>query len=203
MISNHPPRALSFPDFTWATRPPATSAGQIIRVVDINNALFIANGTDWVPVGGECVLAHYSAAPLTLTGSVAQTVLATASIPGGLLGANGVLEILTRWSFTNNANAKTYQAYWGPVAGGTEVLSATGASITTVRQMTEIEAAGATNSQRGHSRFSIGGFTGSSAAVIAASRDSTVNQQITFCGTLANAGDSMSLDGYTIRLVRV
>src|SRR5207245_2719322 len=64
-----------------------------------------------------------SGAFVQVTGTVAETILATIKVQGKSLGANGLIRITQFWNPTNNANAKTIRVRMGGI-GGTDFLGA-------------------------------------------------------------------------------
>ncbi len=94
-------------EYTWANKPSVAPLGQIICVTDVgeNGALFRGNGTGWVRM--HSVRYYDLAATFTLTTTTSETELASITIKGGLMGANGKLKIWPLLSMTNNANGKT------------------------------------------------------------------------------------------------
>jgi len=61
------------------------------------------------------LILHRDNAAKVHTGTTAETVIAQAVIPGGLIGRNGRVKIEALWNYSNNANAKTLKAKFGGV----------------------------------------------------------------------------------------
>jgi hypothetical protein len=95
-----------------------------------------------------------SGTALSHTGNASEFTLASVSIPAGIMGANGHIEVETLWKRTNGAAPATINCRVRLGAGGTAYL-ASGISTAEVaaRFNTVIANAGATNSQ-------IGGLSG-------------------------------------------
>ena len=140
-----------------------------------------------------------SAVPISLTGTTTATVMLTVSVKANVLGPNGALRITCYYSMTNNANLKRMLCRWGTAA--TECFNANLASLAEQSFQVMISNRGATGSQ-----ILNGGGTGVSlGAIIAhntASEDTTVDQNIQFIGTLATAGDTITIERYIVELLR-
>lgn len=133
-------QTLITPITTWALKPAANTVadGTVLKFSDIgeNGSMWASKSStnEWHPVGGRVVLQHVTVG-VPSASSVAEQVLGTVTLPAGILGLNGQFSVNSRWSFTNNANIKTFRVRLGG-AGGT-ILSETnrggsaGASLTT------------------------------------------------------------------------
>jgi len=137
-----------------------------------------------------------SAVPASVTGTLSETTLATIAIPAGAMGVNGALRISTLWSYTNSANNKTLKI----VLGGVQVQ---GITVTTSSAMNHIAVTrnrGAANSQI--TQFNSGApFNVASQSNITTAVDTSQAQNLTITGTLANTGETITLEGYTVELL--
>lgn len=83
------------PTCLWVDRGTAT-AGLIKRVTDLGNnpnVLIIGDGTRWQPLGGQQTI-YMLAAPITgAAGASSVCTLPSITVPGGLMGINGGLDI--------------------------------------------------------------------------------------------------------------
>lgn len=83
------------PTTLWANRGTAT-AGLIKRVTDLGNksdVLIIGDGTNWNPLGGRATI-YALQAPITgAAGASSACTLPSITVPAGLLGTNGGLQI--------------------------------------------------------------------------------------------------------------
>lgn len=142
-----------------------------------------------------------SAAATALTGSVAETVLATLNIPGKLLGANGEIELEYDATETNNANAKTINVRLGGLTGTTLLTHNTN----TVNGRSGRVTIGLRNS---HASQRARGYVATDAAALTSvagstgTVDTSTDQAIVITGTLGNAGDTLTLEKFKIRLYR-
>jgi len=146
------------------------------------------------------VLLAQSAVPVLLTGTTVETLMAEILIPGGVMGPHGSLEIWTIWSCTNNANSKTPRLRWSGPAGG-EMFNTVLASVSSLNLMSSLTNRGSESSQvQGHRALT--SFASSSGGLFTWTVDTRVDQTIALSGELANAGDSLTLERYSIKLAR-
>ena len=140
------------------------------------------------------IIAH-SGVAAPLTGTVAKTTLATIPISG--LGINGELEIWTLWSWTSSANNKTPRIELGGTAffNPTLTTNQSGQGVTIIRNR------GAANSQIGFASAAGTLGTGASGnAVVTGAVDTSTSQDLIISGQLANSGETLTLEGYTVKL---
>ncbi len=134
-----------------------------------------------------------SSVPATLTGTVAETTLATIAIPAGAMGANGILRITSIWSNTSNGNTKTLRG--GRWSGSTIMLTT---NVTTNQshrmQLTMFNR----NSESSQVAQGSGGilYGPSGTAVATSAIDTASAQSMTLTAQLANAGDTVVLESY-------
>lgn len=138
----------------------------------------------------------------SVTGTVADTALATISIPGGLMGPNGRIEIDAYWTFTNSANNKSLRMWWN----GLGVTLVGGINLTTTSSYREsrfIQNQNSPSSQISlNDAFGNGGFAAATAAAVTATVNTNSPVNLVLSGTLANAADTITLAAYSVRLVR-
>lgn len=168
------------------------------------------------PVAGSAVVVDYnpagslsarsptilaaSATKVDLTGTTAETALATVSVPGGAMGPNGGLLIYTSWSYTNSANAKTPRIRFGGPAGTQYFSSAQGTSAS-VHLVHRIRNRNSASSQVGGSSAT-GGIGGvSSGALVTSALDTSLAQDIVLTGQLALGTELISLESYEVWLL--
>lgn len=128
---------------------------------------------------------------------VTEEVLATITVPGGAMGANGVIQLFTHFSVNNSVNNKTLRVRVGGVSG-TEFMSLaiSGTTIASGR-LTVIANKNATNSQTAIA--SIGNANGVGQGTVApptASVDTTASWDIVISGQKASSGDTLTLVNY-------
>ncbi len=138
----------------------------------------------------------------TLTGTTTETALATVVVPGGAMGANGLLRITTLSSCSSSANNKTIRAR----IGGTSPT--TGASVLSVANTTGIAHMNqkvvwnrnSQSSQVGMTAAVTNAFASNTGAVPTYSIDTSVDFNLMITGTLADIADSMALESYLVEL---
>lgn len=179
--------------FTWATRPSAASnKDRIIRITNIgtNGSFFQSNGTRWVPVFGDVTLLC-DGAGYTVTGTTSETELLAVTIPGGLMSANGQIEVVSYWSETNNANAKTIRMKIGGFSG-TTINSIGAVSFLTMNDLLIVRNDNSTTAQKGMSS-STSGVGSAGTATVSSAIDTSSDFQLSFTGQLTVGTDSIGL----------
>lgn len=171
-----------------------------VRISDVGTGggseWYAFNG-EWYPRGGSCRLAA-SAVAVAVTGTTAKTSAATIAIPA-LLGLNGRLRVSAAMSVTNNANAKNGLIEFG----GQTVMTGALTSIATTCGTFDIANRNSASSQISTSRganFGQGG--GSSVALLATTVNTAVAQNLVFSFTPASAGDTATLESYTVEIIK-
>lgn len=160
-------------------------------IANSSTSVAVANLRTWqVLASGGTTSSH--------TGNTSETALATITIPGGTLGANGIVRVTFVLSMTNNANGKTGRVRLGGTSG-TSFLAVALASQASFRHQVQIQNRNATNSQvcMADTAASWGVTT---AAVITGSRDTTSNQDLVITGQLTNGADTITLESYVVEV---
>lgn len=138
-------------------------------------------------------------APASVTGTTAETVLASVTLPGGLMGPRGHLRLSSFWSETNNANTKTIRARLGGILGATILND--GRSATTGRSAVNHCMNRGDQASQWHWLFLSLGANGGGAG-IATAIDTSVDQLIVFTGQLAVGTDSLALNGFVVEVIK-
>lgn len=192
---------LDYTATTWANRPSSAKPNEIIKVTDIGpvDELFFYTGSRWAPLNGTLVLASTNTS-VSVTGTVDQTELATFTLPGGLVSANGVIEISSFWTVTNSANSKIIKIKIGqtsdPVTGGSSFVNRTETTILYHQHFCALRAANATNAQKAASSTLAAGFGSTTGTIFTNNYDLTTDKKIFCTGQLANTGETITLRGY-------
>jgi len=128
-------------EYTWATKPDASSvrANHVIFVTDIGNgSYFISDGTYWKKVHPVKLYTTGSTAT-TVTNTTAETQVASFTLPGGVMGMNGILRLCPIFSQTNSANFKTLRIKLGAATAITQAFGGAGSAsaygILTIRNL--------------------------------------------------------------------
>lgn len=142
-----------------------------------------------------------SGTAVPLTGSTSETTLATVTIPGGLMGPNGSIEVDVSVSFTANTNLKTLNIkLGGSLIGG---FGRSGATETGARTNVIVQNRGSQSSQiisqPTATSIIYGVFTVTYPATL--SKDTSTDQTLTITGTLANSADTITLERYSIKVL--
>lgn len=158
----------------------------------------VTSGTpgSWVAVNVAPLL---SGAATALTGTIALTDLLALTIPAGIMGPKGVIDIDAVFSGSGVAGIKTANVVFG--AGAAVFWStAFGATITQARSSVRI-------SNRNNASAQVGGMTtgagvGSNTAGVPMTTaiDTTVDQVLKITGQLASAADTLTLESYAVRI---
>lgn len=158
----------------------------------------ITTGSPGTWIGRNVIPFQSGVASSALTGTTAETVLATLSLPGGTLGPNGVITVDAIVSAVGTAGTKAVRARLGGATGmvfgiSSGTATAIGGRLTGYAQNRNNVASqiGAGDNQA---------FTFATGALVTGSIDTASTQDIVITGQLGAAGDSLTLEGYSIRI---
>jgi hypothetical protein len=149
--------------------------------------------------GATVKIIAMSGAPLSLTGTLTNTVLATVPIPANALGKNGVLRVTTLWQMTASANNKTLRNNFG---GSFDILAGhtvSGAGVQSVLHTRYMMNAGVANSQVGFAAW--GDNFENNNTVATGAVDTTVAQNLTIEAQLALISETITLKAYIVELI--
>ena len=140
-----------------------------------------------------------SGAALSHTGNTSETALVSVPIPP--LGPRDRIVCVLTWAYTNSANIKNLRVRYHTAAGtsGTQVcISAP--TTTSQTQILNGQNRAATNSQI----WGPGGGTTTASGIAGAATtlDTTAVTYLNITATLADAGETITLDSYLIEIVR-
>lgn len=128
-------------EYTWATKPVASSvrADHVIFVTDVGNgSYFVSDGTYWKKVH-PVKLYTTGSTTTAVTNTTAETQVASFTLPGGVMGLNGILRLCPMFSQTNSANTKTLRIKLGAATVITQAFGGAGSAsaygILTVRNL--------------------------------------------------------------------
>lgn len=151
------------------------------------------------PKTGVSVLAASSAA-VSCAADTNENTLASITVPPSALGINGILRITTQWTFTGSTNSKTWRVKFGSMS--VQDNGTTSASVTSLRCMSEVRNVDAANSQKGSSyTLTVAGSVPATAPTTAAI-DTTAAVTLLITGQKATAGETLTLDSYTVEIIR-
>lgn len=136
---------------------------------------------------------------VNLTGTIVETPLFSATIPGGIVGQCGTLRINMGYTHNLNANNKTFRVYYG----GTLIYTDTESSANPTQSYTmRIHFRNSYSAQLVaiNSEFTPAGATGNESTYAI---NGAVAQPLVFTGQLAVGTDSLSLDVFEIEALRI
>lgn len=152
------------------------------------------------------ILGASAASGMSVTGTTSETILATVQIPGGAMGANGIIRVTSLWSMTSSANTKTLTWRFGAAGAGIGGTTYSGTPVTTsslfhdMRLVRNITA----STQKGLSSGNpTGGLGVSSGALVTSSVNTANAAEVAFTATLTNTGETITLESYLVELIRV
>ncbi|MGE3607996.1 MAG: hypothetical protein AB7I27_00310 [Bacteriovoracaceae bacterium] len=193
--------------YTWANRPPASSvAEEVIFVsnVGISGSYWISDGSYWVPLGGEVMLAKSTTAS-SVTGVTDETQLAVYTLPGGIVTPWSQIEISFLFSYTNSASSKTMRiknsAVGSGISGDTYYSCAT-TTTATLSGLCCIRSNNSLSSQKGWGIGSTGptGLGAIASTLRSFTRGLSSDSDIVISGQLANSAEAITLVSYSIIL---
>lgn len=133
-------------------------------------------------------VAHQSAVQQSLTGTTAETTLASFTIPADSLGPNGSADFLMLFGITNSANAKTLRLR----INGVQVWGMTSTTIASLQIFFSLANRNALNAQVATANATTG-FAGTSGLEQTFAFDTSADLSVTITGQLATAGEEIRL----------
>lgn len=137
-----------------------------------------------------------SAVPVAVTGTTDETVLASITVPGGLMGPHGALRIRAKWFYTNSANTKTLKLTLGSATVNSLPKTTTSNDIWDAT----IENRGVLDQQLGFG-YTIPLLNGSG-NFPTFSVDTRSDLVLQFRGILTNPGEMVRLESYSVEVLR-
>lgn len=147
-------------------------------------------------VGGGVIVLAQSAVPASYSTDTLEAVLATVSIPGGMIGSNGSVRVRARFSCTASANNKTFRTKLG---GQTFISPGTAnAAVNNLETECVIWNRGSLVSQIGN-----GDAASEGAATVnyTGTVNTSVTQNLTITGQASVAGEVITLEAYTVEIL--
>jgi hypothetical protein len=143
-----------------------------------------------------------SGTSVVLSGTNVETALATVTVPGGLMQPGDRLEIVHTQTHTASANDKQILVRLGGMTGTVFLGVHTQSTAVSSRFFTDICCGSTANSQSGWAS-NTGNFGQSGTAIVTATKDFSVDQDIVISGILSDAavtaGESITLRNFSIR----
>lgn len=168
----------------WGSLRADGTNGMSVRFISGTNIFAaMSDGIRWRPVGAFATLQPNA----SVTGTTAETTLASVTIPGGLLGADGSVRAYVLYSFAGTAGTKLSR-----IRLQTTVMSSTtGAASDLSRSQFKYVSNILANSQASTPGASDG--AASNVVNVLSSIDTSADQPLAFTVQLANAADSATL----------
>lgn len=145
----------------------------------------------------DIVVLLQKATPISLTGTLVQTTLDSLVVKGGAMGLAGWLEIDVMWSNNNSVNNKTMTVTVG-ASNLSAVVNTT--AIGNNKRCLWVNQ-GVANSQKLFLSTNATGLGNSNSAPTTAI-DTSLDFTLAFKVTLANTGDTITLEAYSVTLYR-
>lgn len=182
-----------------------TIEGQASIVLDRNWGMIVLRyagvGIGWIVEGG-----NYRPTSFTLeawagsnahTGDTVEYTFRNVVIPGGSIGKNGYVEIITGWEMTGNTNNKTMRMYFGASLVSSAVVAA---SNVTNQGSKFVMNAGAENAQIAVSQGSTFGYGSATSGVTSPAENTAADVTISIRGLLAVSTDTLTLRQLIVRI---
>jgi len=205
---NDSPSAIIRPviEYAWANRPDATlNQGVVIRITDIGHAnagsRWISDGTYWVPESGRVMLGAGSISVACTGTAGAMEPLATISVPAGAMGTNGRIIISSSFNLTGNNASKEIRHNFGALQlfGATEAANANPRSARFESQIQNRNNTAAQVSSTAVNSAAFASFVG--VALLTGTVNTASAVSLTIQGSRGNAGDTTTLEQYTVELI--
>ena len=131
-----------------------------------------------------------------------ENTLATITIPGGTIGANGSVRIWTSWTLTNSVNNKTMRIRLGGISGTQFMayIATTSASFNAVRSISNRNSQ---SSQVGSMPIGSSSFDISTGSLPTGTVDTSIDQTLVITGQKATAGETLTLERYLVEIIKV
>lgn len=123
-----------------------------------------------------------------------ENTLASITIPENVLGRGGRVEVETNWAYTNSGNNKTMRVKFG----ATTILSHVATTTALAKNSASVMNRGATNSQ--YTEATTITAAAIAQAVGTAAIDTTADVTLAITGQKASAGETITLEGYTVKV---
>ena len=174
----------------------ANGQGEIVRAE--TNPL---TGGIEVSAGGVAIgiaqVVEQSAVPAALTGTTAETTLATVAIPP--MGTNDSVRVTALFTFTSSTNLKTM---FGKLNAATFAQNSTTTSgHTAARVQWQVTNRNNTASQLG-TPYGMGFTAGAAVSPLNTAVETSGDNTLLIRGQLASGAETLTLEGYTIELIR-
>ena len=146
--------------------------------------------------GNDVIVLAQSAVAVTAPADTNENTLATYTLPGGTMGLNDSIEAWVVFTNNNSGGTKTFKIDFG----GTDYLAGSATTTLAYHAIKQITNRNSLSSQVGAaSAMGIGTGAG---AVVTSSVNTAADVVITITGTKSSGADTITLEAYSIRLIR-
>ena len=153
--------------------------------------------TSGIPTAPASPTAFSTIGPGAYTAATARTTLITLTLPAGIMGLSGSIEMESIWSATNNANVKTPTA----VFGSSDLLPTPLTSIHVSHDMRIVANRGSAAAQVAFAGTgSAGGWGGAAAALNYGAVNTAVNVTLKFDATKDTATDWLGIESFRVKV---
>lgn len=148
-----------------------------------------------VPTGG------ISGEAVPVTGTTSETTLGSVIIPGGSMGANGIIRATVLFSYTASSNNKTLRVRLGGLAGTAfhQIVPTTSSfhqAVIMIRNRNSI------TSQVSAPALNNTSFTVASGTLATGSINTADNQTLVITGQLANTSETITLETFSVEILK-
>ena len=185
------------PASSWASQPNAASYAAGTKWLCTNipqggaGTLFFSDGARWCKYE-YTLLAGSAVALATFTGSTTETTQVSFTLPGGLLGPNGLLDVRIRATCNNSANPHYTRFY----IGSSKLMDIAPANGTYTGQSARIGNRNSQSSQLGTPQNVVTADANGVTTMLTGTADTSVDQTCTIKFWLGAVGDSMTLQSW-------
>lgn len=163
------------------------------------HAQVVVNSSKTGIANGPTLIAA-TAVATSVTGTTTETILATVTIPGGVMGTGRAIEIRSAWSATGT-NAKSMRVRFGGIAGTAYMWFAPTTSLSATDER-RIRNRGAANSQVGSAAQGAAGVSvGTGSGLVTSAVDTSAAVDLVFTGQPTSAAESVTLESYEVWLL--
>lgn len=139
-----------------------------------------------------------SGAAVSTTGDTTENTLAAVTIPGGSMGANGMVRVYTRWTITNSGNAKTLRVKFGAFTA----MQRADVSIASSEKITIIMNRNSVSSQSSAANTATN-FTTSISTNQTGSVNSAADVTLLITGQNTLGSETITLESYYVEIIRL
>ena len=174
-------------------------AGETNLVTNSGEGIVVDESAIAGPVGVPYVLGQ-SAVAASVSNTTDEEVIATVTIPAGVMGLNGRLLIMSNWTITNGANDKTMNIRLGGLLG-TAFFTSLQTTQATYSDIRWIANRGSAASQVG-TVLAASPLAVSTNALVTGTINTAVEQTLVFTGQKEVGTEVLTLSSYCVLLLR-